>query len=80
VVAFLLLGFVVGVRHALEVDHVAAVASLATRGGSLRSQAAQGASARRRVRLHAALGALAGIASLALGASRIWTFAIASHS
>jgi hypothetical protein len=43
VVAFLLLGFVVGLRHALEADHVAAVVSLATRGGSLRSQAAQGA-------------------------------------
>lgn len=40
---FLLLGFVVGIRHALEADHVAAVVSLATRGGSLREQAAQGA-------------------------------------
>ena len=42
-VAFLLLGFAVGLRHALEADHVAAVVSLATRGASLRSQVAQGA-------------------------------------
>jgi len=40
---YLLLGLAVGLRHALEADHVAAVVSLATRGGSLRSQAVQGA-------------------------------------
>jgi hypothetical protein len=33
--ALLLLGFLLGVRHALEADHVAAVASLATRSSSL---------------------------------------------
>jgi cytochrome c biogenesis protein CcdA len=40
---FLLLGFVLGTRHALDADHVAAVASLATRGGSIAHQARQGA-------------------------------------
>ena len=40
---FLLLGFAIGIRHALEADHVAAVVSLATRGGSMARQAAQGA-------------------------------------
>lgn len=34
-IALLLLGFLVGVRHALEADHLAAVASLATRSASL---------------------------------------------
>jgi len=33
---FLLFGFLLGIRHALEADHVAAVASLATRSTSLR--------------------------------------------
>jgi len=33
--AVLILGFFLGVRHALEADHVAAVASLATRSSSL---------------------------------------------
>ena len=41
--SFLLLGFVVGIRHALEADHVAAVMSLATRGGTIARQARQGA-------------------------------------
>jgi ABC-type nickel/cobalt efflux system permease component RcnA len=36
-------GFVMGVRHALEADHLAAVASLATRARSLRSGVLQGA-------------------------------------
>jgi len=40
--SFLLLGFLVGLRHALEPDHVAAVASLATRGGRLRDHARNG--------------------------------------
>jgi len=40
---FLLLGFLLGLRHALDADHVAAVVSLATRGGSLARQARQGA-------------------------------------
>ncbi|MES9871277.1 MAG: hypothetical protein ABW149_16480, partial [Sedimenticola sp.] len=39
----LLLGFLIGMQHALEVDHVAAVASLATRGRSLAETARQGA-------------------------------------
>ena len=39
----LLLGFVIGMRHAVETDHVAAVASLATRSGSLRDTVRQGA-------------------------------------
>jgi len=37
VTALLVLGFLLGVRHALEADHVAAVASLATRSSSIRS-------------------------------------------
>lgn len=40
---FLFLGFLVGLRHALEADHVAAVASLATDGASLRDQVRRGA-------------------------------------
>ena len=40
---FLLLGFALGMRHALEADHVAAVVTLSTRGGSMARQAAQGA-------------------------------------
>ncbi|MET0103471.1 MAG: urease accessory protein [Sedimenticola sp.] len=39
----LLLGFLIGMQHALEVDHVAAVASLATRDRSLAETARQGA-------------------------------------
>jgi sulfite exporter TauE/SafE len=41
--AILLLGFLIGMRHALEADHLAAVASLATGGRSARSAAFQGA-------------------------------------
>lgn len=41
--SLLLLGFVVGMRHAVETDHVAAVASLATRSGSTRHTMLQGA-------------------------------------
>lgn len=41
--SFLLLGFVIGIRHALDADHVAAVVSLATRGGTIARQARQGA-------------------------------------
>jgi sulfite exporter TauE/SafE len=37
VAAFLILGFFLGIRHALEADHVAAVASLATRSPRLAS-------------------------------------------
>ena len=33
--SLLLLGFVIGMRHAVEADHVAAVSSLATRAGSV---------------------------------------------
>ena len=40
--SFLLLGFLLGLRHAFDADHVAAVASLATRGGSIAQQALQG--------------------------------------
>lgn len=39
----LLLGFLIGMRHALEADHVAAVASLATRAGSVAETVRQGA-------------------------------------
>lgn len=39
----LLLGFLIGMRHALEADHVAAVASLATRTQSLGQTIRQGA-------------------------------------
>ena len=41
--SFLALGFVIGIRHALDADHVAAVVSLATRGGTIARQARQGA-------------------------------------
>ena len=40
---FLAFGFVIGIRHALDADHVAAVMSLATRGGTIARQARQGA-------------------------------------
>ncbi|MDH3911158.1 MAG: hypothetical protein OEU09_07660, partial [Rhodospirillales bacterium] len=39
----LLLGFLIGMQHALEADHVAAVASIATRGGSVGRIVRQGA-------------------------------------
>ena len=41
--AFIVLGFLIGLRHALEADHLAAVASLATRTGSLRQTIGLGA-------------------------------------
>lgn len=40
---FLALGFLIGLKHALEPDHVAAVVSLSTRGGTLRDHARSGA-------------------------------------
>lgn len=42
-IGLLLLGFLIGMRHALEADHVAAVASLATRTDSLGQAVKQGA-------------------------------------
>ena len=39
----LILGLLLGLQHAVEADHLAAVASLSTRGGSLRDAARQGA-------------------------------------
>jgi sulfite exporter TauE/SafE len=41
--SLLLLGFLIGMRHALEADHVAAVASLATRSPSVAHAVKQGA-------------------------------------
>jgi cytochrome c biogenesis protein CcdA len=41
-ISIFLFGFLMGVRHAFEADHLAAVASLATRGRSLRSGVIQG--------------------------------------
>jgi len=41
--SLLFIGFLLGMRHALEADHVAAVASLATRSSSIRQTALQGA-------------------------------------
>lgn len=41
--SLLLFGFLIGMRHALEADHVAAVASLATHTGSLKQALKQGA-------------------------------------
>lgn len=41
--SLLVLGFLIGMRHAVETDHVAAVASLATRSGSVRHTVMQGA-------------------------------------
>jgi ABC-type nickel/cobalt efflux system permease component RcnA len=43
VIAIFAFGFVMGVRHAFEADHLAAVASLATRARGLRSGVLQGA-------------------------------------
>lgn len=42
-IAIFAFGFVMGLRHAFEADHLAAVASLATRARSLRSGVLQGA-------------------------------------
>lgn len=42
-VSLLLLGFLIGMRHAVESDHVAAVASLATRSRSITDAVRQGA-------------------------------------
>ncbi len=42
-VSVLLLGFMIGMRHALDADHVAAVASLATRSQSISDTVRQGA-------------------------------------
>ena len=41
--SMLVLGFLIGLRHALEADHLAAVASLVTRSADLRRAAARGA-------------------------------------
>lgn len=41
--SFLGLGFLIGLQHALEPDHVAAVVSISTRGGRLRDHARNGA-------------------------------------
>ncbi len=41
--SILMLGFMIGMQHALEADHVAAVAAIATRGRSVRKIARQGA-------------------------------------
>ncbi|WP_293644120.1 sulfite exporter TauE/SafE family protein [Thiolapillus sp.] len=41
--SLLIIGFLLGMRHALEADHVAAVASLATRSSSIRQTAMHGA-------------------------------------
>lgn len=41
--SLLLLGFLMGMRHATEADHLAAMATLASRGPSVRSMALQGA-------------------------------------
>ena len=40
--SILLLGFVIGMRHALEADHLAAMATLATRSSSWRHACTQG--------------------------------------
>lgn len=42
-ISLLLLGFLLGMRHALEADHVAAVATLATRSRSVAESVRQGA-------------------------------------
>lgn len=41
-ISLLFLGFLIGMRHALEADHVAAIASLATRNGSVSATVKQG--------------------------------------
>ncbi len=43
-ISLMFLGFLIGMRHALEADHVAAIATLATRTDSLRGALRQGAS------------------------------------
>src|SRR5258708_3441443 len=43
VISLLLLGLLLGMRHALEADHLAAVASLATRSKGMRGTILQGA-------------------------------------
>jgi ABC-type nickel/cobalt efflux system permease component RcnA len=43
VITVLALGFLIGLQHAIEVDHVAAVAALVTRGKSIAETAKQGA-------------------------------------
>ncbi len=43
VLSILALGFLIGLQHALEADHLAAVASLATRSGDLLDVARQAA-------------------------------------
>ncbi len=42
--SIMMLGFLIGMRHALEADHVAAVASLATQSSSIRQTVRQGMS------------------------------------
>ena len=42
--SIIFLGFLIGIQHALEADHVAAVASLATRNRSIRETVRQGVS------------------------------------
>ena len=42
-ISLLLLGFLIGMRHALEADHVAAVASLTSEGQTLKHALRQGA-------------------------------------
>lgn len=41
-ISFLLLGFLIGLKHAMEADHIAAVAALATRSRSVRQVARTG--------------------------------------
>ena len=41
--SLLMLGFLVGMRHATEADHLAAMATIASRGNKMRSTALQGA-------------------------------------
>lgn len=41
--SILLLGFVMGMRHALDADHLAAVAALATKGSGMRASVVRGA-------------------------------------
>ncbi|MDQ7016597.1 MAG: urease accessory protein [Gammaproteobacteria bacterium] len=42
-ISLLFIGFLIGMRHALEADHIAAIATLATRTNSLRGALRQGA-------------------------------------
>ena len=43
ILSLLLIGFLMGMRHALEADHVAAIASLATRSSNVKHTVWQGA-------------------------------------